>query len=215
MFARYLERVTPNLDVDGHRTEQAIREAWEQGDHRTAVTLILDAYGRETLGYLRATSRTALAEDIYAQAALDLWEGIADFRWRCTARTFFFSVARHALARHHKLSTRARKREHSFAQLAWLDEAVGLETRTPTPAHLRSEVKARVRELRERLSRDDQTLLILRIDRKMSFKDLVYVMSDTEISNAEDMAMFAARLRKRFQSAKQRLRAMMVDDGLL
>jgi hypothetical protein len=73
-----------------------------------------------------------------------------------------------------------------------------------------------MRELRERLSQDDQMLLILRVDRSMDFRELVVAMSE-EHTPIEDAAIDreAARLRKRFERIKDRLRAMAKDEGLL
>lgn len=180
------------------------------------MTLIVEAYGLETLAYLRAVTQPSVADDVYGQAVLDLWEGLKDFRWQCSARTYLFSVARNALARHHKLAGRARRREDAFARVQWLLEMVASDTRTKTPPHLRSEIKQRVRQLRESLPEDEQTLLILRIDRRLSYRELVRVMgeADAELDD-EALARAAARVRKRFQVAKNKLRELMRDDGLL
>lgn len=196
--------------------EEPIRSAWEQGDLRKTMTLIVEAYGLETLAYLRAVTQPSVADDVYGQAVLDLWEGLKDFRWQCSARTYLFSVARNALARHHKLAGRARRREDAFARVQWLLEMVASDTRTKTPPHLRSEIKQRVRQLRESLPEDEQTLLILRIDRRLSYRELVRVMgeADAELDD-EALARAAARVRKRFQVAKNKLRELMRDDGLL
>jgi len=59
-------------------------------------------------------------------------------------------------------------------------------------------------------------LLILRVDRSMDFRELVVAMSE-ESTPIEDAAIDreAARLRKRFERIKDRLRAMAKDEGLL
>ena len=47
--------------------------------------------------------------------------------------------------------------------------------RTTTALHLRSEVKDQVSRLRERLEPDEQTLLILRVDRALSWREVAHV----------------------------------------
>ena len=62
---------------------------------------------------------------------------------------------------------------------------------------------------------------MLRIDRRMSFKELAVVMHDGDaapgntVPSEAEQKKLASRLRKRFQSIKARLRRMMVEEGLL
>jgi len=195
--------------------ETAARRAWDQSDYQRTVTLMLEAHGAEVLAYVRGVSQAKLADDIYGQVVLDLWQGIRTFQWRCSVRTYLFALARHAVSRMHLIEGRAARRERAYAESTWLWELVS-QLRTPTPPYLRSEVKLRVRELRTRLSAEEQTLLVLRVDRGMSFKDLAVVMEplDRDMSGAE-VRRVAARLRKRFQTVKEKLRRMMLEEGLL
>jgi RNA polymerase sigma-70 factor (ECF subfamily) len=176
---------------------------------------VLETYGPEVHGYIRGVSRAGLADDIYGQVVLDLWADIERFKWRCEARTYLFALARNAIARVHKLSTRATRRERAYADAQWLDALIP-RSRTATPAYLRSEVKMRLRALRERLGPEEQTLLVLRVDRRMSFSELALVMSPPhEELSAGEQARIATRLRKRFEAVKKKLHRMMVEDGLL
>ena len=50
---------------------------------------------------------------------------------------------------------------------------------------------------------DGGTLLVLRVDRRMSWRDIARVMADAP---DEDLDKFAATLRKRFERVKERLR---------
>ncbi len=196
------------------------REAWESGDFPACVTKILETHGPEVIAYIRGVSSLKLADDIYGEVVLDLWSNIERFRWQCSSRTYLFALARHAVARVHKLRTRAERRERAYATATWLGDLVS-QVRTPTPPYLRSEVKLRLRSLRERLSPEEQTLLVLRIDRRMSFKELAVVMHDGDAALGKtvpceaEQKKLASRLRKRFQSIKARLRRMMVEEGLL
>jgi RNA polymerase sigma-70 factor (ECF subfamily) len=81
---------------------------------------------------------------------------------------------------------------------------------------MRTETKKRMAELRERLPVDDQTLLILRVTRKLNWKEVARVMVDapdgTEVAE-HDLDQEAARLRKRYQLVKEKLRQMALEGG--
>jgi RNA polymerase sigma-70 factor (ECF subfamily) len=62
--------------------------------------------------------------------------------------------------------------------------------------------------LRDALPIDDRTLLILRVDRNLSWYDVALAFAETpEDLSEQDRKREAARLRKRFQLIKQRLLA--------
>jgi len=76
--------------------------------------------------------------------------------------------------------------------------ALAAAARTTTVPWQRTEVKDEVSRLRESLPVDDQTLLILRIDRKMSWREIAHILGETQ----------EPALRKRFERIKERLRAL-------
>jgi RNA polymerase sigma-70 factor (ECF subfamily) len=84
---------------------------------------------------------------------------------------------------------------------------IAAELRERTVEHLRSDVKDRVRSLREHLSPDDQTLLVLRVDKDLPWRDISVVFLGAEASEA-DLTRHAAGLRKRFERIKAKLRAL-------
>jgi RNA polymerase sigma-70 factor (ECF subfamily) len=91
---------------------------------------------------------------------------------------------------------------------------VAEEVRTTTLAHLRTDVKSRFARIRETLPREDQELLVLRVDKQLAWDDLARVFCD-EAPSGEALKRESARLRKRFQSIKDRLRELMLRDGAL
>lgn len=64
---------------------------------------------------------------------------------------------------------------------------------------------------------DDQTLLILRVDRGLSWRDLALVMSDGEVGSLSEteLGSMERRVRQRFKRLKDRLRELAREDGLL
>jgi hypothetical protein len=86
--------------------------------------------------------------------------------------------------------------------------------RSSTAMHLRTEVKSEVRRLRDELSDEDQLLLALRIDKRMEWRDIAAAMGDGDLADAA-LGREAARLRKRYQLATDKLRQLARDRGLL
>jgi RNA polymerase sigma-70 factor (ECF subfamily) len=93
---------------------------------------------------------------------------------------------------------------------------VAAEVRSRTISLFRTEKKAPIVALRESLPPEDQMLLILRVDRGLAWNDLVLVFHDGEAELSEaDLKRESARLRKRFQSVKERLFQMAKARGLV
>jgi RNA polymerase sigma-70 factor (ECF subfamily) len=193
--------------------EERIREACVEGARDRAATLALEAYGREVLGFLIARLGEQAGNDVFSDVLEDLWLGLPGFAWRSSLRTWLYTLARHAIS-HHARGAR-RRREAPLDTSADLS-AVVERVRTDTAIHLRTPVKNRFRELRTQLTEEQQNLLILRIDRELSWRELVFVMCEGPPPESEDeIAKASARLRQRFQTAKDRLRALAEAEGLL
>jgi len=92
--------------------------------------------------------------------------------------------------------------------------AVVARVRTNTVDYLRSEVKTGLRALRDELPEDDRTLLVLRIDKGMGWREIAAAMSDGDLAD-DEVARETARLRKRYQLATERLRTLAHERGLL
>lgn len=85
-------------------------------------------------------------------------------------------------------------------------EAIAELVRTETHSYLRTHVKDGFTRLREALPADDQLLLVLRVDKAMTWNDIARVLNESE--EALDVALEkreAARLRQRYQTLKREL----------
>jgi len=198
------------------KLETSIRCAWAAGDYDTAATIAIREYGPEILGVLAARLRNrADASEVFSQFSEDFWKGLPRFKWRCSARVWAYKIARNAAIRYVTSAQRQPGRHIPLSEHPTLERLVE-DIRTTTLAHLRTENKSRIRELREQLSGADQEVLILRVDKRMSFRDMAIVLSDPEPPQDEDdLKREAARLRKQFQLAKERLRALAQEQGLI
>jgi RNA polymerase sigma-70 factor (ECF subfamily) len=145
----------------------------------------------------------------------DLWLGLPAFAWRSSARTWAYILARNAASRQARAPHRRQARNLTFERHVPISQLVA-DVRARTVAHRRTETKDRFRALRDRLEPEDQMLLILRVDRELSWQDLSHVMlGDDPSVTPQALAREASRLRKRFERIKTELRRMAVEEGLL
>lgn len=195
--------------------ELAIREAFEARQPALAACKALELYGDEILSFL--TSRLPApsdAREVFSNFAEDMWIGLPKFEWRCSVRTWLYTLARNAAARYMVAPHNRGARHLAISKVEDVSVVVD-RLRSSTHMYQQTSVKDQFRLLREQLSEADQTLLILRVDRGMSFRDLAIAMSGDV--NLDDAAIDkeAARLRKAFERLKVELRELAERAGLL
>ena len=83
------------------------------------------------------------------------------------------------------------------------------EVRSSSAAFLKEDARDKLEKLRRTLSPEDQTLLILRVNRELSWKEVAQVLSTAEVPVDEPA------LRKRFERVKTRLRKLAEEQGVL
>src|SRR4029077_4398333 len=91
--------------------------------------------------------------DVFSQFTEDVWRGLAGSQWQCSARVWSYTLARHAASRHIDDAQRRRRREAPLSAAGRLSE-LEQKIRTQTLAEVRTEVKSRFFELREKLPLD-------------------------------------------------------------
>jgi RNA polymerase sigma factor (sigma-70 family) len=195
--------------------EAQVREASERRDYARAITILLEEIGPKVLAFLvQRLGNVGDASEVFSMFSEDLWRALPDFEWRCTVRGYSFALARSAAIRYRKQASErpGRKLPLSEVALSQLVESV----RERTLSHLRSEVKAQMQELFKQLSEDDRALLSLRIDQNLGFRELAIAIEYAGVAPAEaELTRATARMRKRFQLLKDRLRRMADAAGLL
>jgi RNA polymerase sigma-70 factor (ECF subfamily) len=193
--------------------EARIKGACEAKDLERAATDAIAGYGPEILRYLLSLTRDEVtAGEVFSQFCENLWVGLAGFRWESTFRIWAYSLARHAWFRLLRDPHRRRERRIALSDVPSM-QAAAADVRSRTATYLRTETKDKIAELRAKLEPDDQSLLILRINRKLSWTEIARVLSDpNEQLAAKDLEKKAANLRKRFQRIKDDLRAQVGKD---
>ena len=178
------------------------KPAWSDRDHaiRTLHTnkndsagalLALETYGGEMHAFLAAAAHTAAQADAaYVELCHDVWRSFGMFRWGASLRMWLYVLAYEALLRleHGVATDRPRTCYEVDALLVRARHAA---------------VRWQYAGLRDRLDRADRALLVLRIDRNLSWKEVVEVLDLDELT-----------LRMRLDRIKSRVRMLAREANL-
>jgi RNA polymerase sigma-70 factor (ECF subfamily) len=199
------ERARYDVPVAGidPQLEARIGEALDTGDIREAATRAVRGYGPQILGYLMAVVRERdLADDAFSIFTEDLWKGLEGFRRGSSFRTWAYKLAYHAALR----VLRDPNHRRGVTLPTSMASDLAAQVRSETPMHLRTDAKTSVQRLREELTPEEQTLLVLRVDRRLEWREVAYVMG----GDAEEPA-----LRKRFERLREKLKKLALERGIL
>jgi RNA polymerase sigma-70 factor (ECF subfamily) len=190
---------------DQEQLEASLAAALAAGQLSEAATLAIRGYGPQILGYLSGLLRNdGLADEAFSRFAEDLWKGIGNFRRESSFRTWSYRVAWSAARDVQGEAFRRRGRRLETAEISQLVQ----EVRSSAALH-QEEAQDKLEKLRAKLTPEEQTLLILRINRGLSWKEVAEVMAEG------DAPVDEAALRKRFERVKTRLRKLAEDEGVL
>lgn len=198
--------------------ENEIRALWQRGELQGAAAAAVRGYGPEIYGFLVAFHRQKDdASEVFAAFTERLWRGLPGFAWQCSFRTWAYAIARNTSLTYRR---QARRRAEMYGPLPEGSQLSALEQqqRSETASYLKTQRQSRMAALRESLPREDQELLVLRVDRKLAWRDLARVLLHPEDGSSptdEVLEREAARLRKRFQIVKEQLYELGRREGLI
>ncbi len=221
-------------DVDGNvnggnvNVDADVYAAVDAGRVDDAFALVVARYGREIGGFLSARFLGADgAADAFAFFAEDVWRGLAKFRRAASLRTWLYVLARNAALRVKQAERRRAAREIPLSHAPAVD-ALEFELRAATTRWQRTDVKDHIHAIRAGLDDDDRELLVLRVDRGLSWLAIARVVhataNDVDVdgsavggSAVDDAALKrqAAALRKRFERIKARIESQARAAGVL
>ncbi len=185
--------------------EERVRELLEAGDLDGAATQAIRGLGPQVLRYLRSLLRDeAAATEAFSQFAENLWRGLPGFRAEASLRTWAFRLAFNAAVNLREEAWRVRGRRLVTGEASRIAD----EIRTRTASRVERQRQA-LEKLRQALSVEDRSLLVLRIDQGLSWAEIAEVLS------AEGRRVQVAAVTKRFERVKERLAKMARDEGLV
>jgi len=191
--------------------ESRIKHLLSQGDAGGAVAVLVQACGSEVYGYLcHIVKDEDLAHDAFSEACERALRDIAAVRDVGSMRAWFYAVARHAALR--EVKQRARRRAQPISQLS---EVLAAQVRSATLTQREAAVKDKLEELRSALTSEQQELLVLRVDRQLSWEEIARICSGEENPSEALLKRRSAACRKQFERAKDRIRELALSAGLL
>jgi RNA polymerase sigma-70 factor (ECF subfamily) len=190
--------------MDADELDARIRALLARGEADRATEKILREYGDELARYLRSMCPSeADAQEAFSRMSEELWKSLARFDSRCSVRTWCYMLARHSAI---YIRTRPRhERELLVSSIPSVQQAA-----TEMWSHsLVDAVRARdvYAEIKQALDDDDQTLLALRVDRNLAWREIALVLLGEDASDSE-VTRKSATLRKQFERVTERLREL-------
>jgi RNA polymerase sigma-70 factor (ECF subfamily) len=191
---------------DRDDVEARVRELLDREAFHEAATAAIRGYGPKILGYLRAVLREEdAAAEAYARFGEALWKGMRRFRGEASLKTWCYRLAWGEVLRLRRDPYRRRARRLESSQA----ERLAAVLRESTVPFKRTAAKDAVARLRGTLAPDEQTLLILRVNQNLAWKDVAQVFAERGQPADE------AALRKRFERITERLRKLAAAEGLV
>jgi RNA polymerase sigma-70 factor (ECF subfamily) len=185
--------------------ERRIAEALQRQDFEVALTEAIRGYGPQILGYVRSICRGSEdAGDVFAQFAEELWRALPTFRRNTTLRAFAYRLAWTAAARFYSDAYRRHRERLPTSMASRLAASIQLEHMAAVEREA-----ADLAKLRAELAPEEQTLLVLRLDRDLSWAEIADVLAE------DGRAVDQAALRKRFERLKAKIAQKAKDQGLL
>lgn len=201
-------------DEQRQALERQVRAYLDTDDTSAAATALIEGFGGEILSFLHGMLRSPdEAGEAFQLFSEQMWMSLARFRGDSSLRTWCYTIARRSAHRILRDPNRRAERAVPLSQSPQLKDMAD-RVRTITLRFLRTEAKNNISSLRDQLGEQERTLLILRIDRGLSWVEIAGILSESELDEP-GLKADATKLRKRFTRAKERLRTLAEQAGML
>src|SRR5262245_37427168 len=154
--------------------DERVRCRLRAGDTGAATTLVLRELGPEVLGFLSGVLADADADEVFSSLSERLWKSLSGFEGRCSIRTWTYVLARHELGHFRR---GMRRRHEGCVPMSELKDIIAV-ARTRTRTTMATGMQRKLRALRDALPIADRTLLILRVDRDLSWDEIALAFSE-------------------------------------
>ena len=199
-----------HVEAPAPPSEPGVRALVASGHVARATTAALHLYGAELFGFL-----AGILEDI--PAARDVYAGVGErirlylprFEWGFPLRTWTYAIARRELARYREMVGQRRVGPTSSAKPTF-----PLPDPMVTQPYRTSAIRSSVGALRSSLAPEDLELLVLRVDRRLTWRDLA-ITSLGDSASERATARESARLRERYRLIRENLTRSAIRHGML
>jgi RNA polymerase sigma-70 factor (ECF subfamily) len=184
--------------------DQEIRAFVARGEIEPAATRAVESLGPAVFGYLCSLHEEDDAKEVFSMWAEDVWRGLPAFRGDAALRTWSYRLAWHAACRFRRDAFRRRREAIPTSAASRLAASVASKSGLAPGSR-----RARLERLRAALAPDEQSLLVLRVDRELEWDEIAAILSE------EGEPVTSAALRKRFERLKEKLAAMARSERLI
>ena len=183
------------------KLESEVAECLRAGDVEGAAARVVQAFGPGVSGYLRvALTDERAARDAFSAFSQAVWEGLRRKRGERALEVWAYRLAFAAAKQLRNLSKR--RRPSQAAQRTGVRELARTRPATLEPLGVVEDAEL----LRRELSLEEQTLLTLRIDRGMDYRDIGWVLGRTATE---------ASVRRSYERMVLRLHRVAVTRGVI
>lgn len=199
--------------------EQAIKTHLERGatdDVQRAVERAIEHYGQRLCAFILGLVKDpATAADVQQDLWIAVYAHAPRFRWESSFKGWLYLLAR-------RMAIKAVQRDRQRHERAGVPLSQAAESRLA--AHLATSIamwkkddfKQRFRALRDQLSEKDRTLLVMRADQELPFREIALALAEPDENlDAAALKTRETTLMKRFQRVKQRLYQLALEAGLV
>jgi len=198
--------------------EDEVRTALARGtpeDLQRGVELAMGHYGQRLCAFvLNLAKDPAVAADVQQDLWLSVFLHAPKFRWESSLKGWLYLLARRAAI---KAAQKGVQRGRAGVPLSQAAESkLRAHMATSIAEWQKDDFKQRFRELRRKLPEKDQSLLVMRSDQEMPFREIAHALAETDETLGEaELKTREATLMKRFQRVKQRLFQLALEEGLV
>ena len=189
--------------MDRAALEADVRTRAESGDFTGAAGALVKGYGPEIVTYLSGVLRTSddNLREAFAVFCEDVCRGIRSFRFESSVRTWTYVIANRAALKHMRSARQHARRFDGPADV----EKIAAMVHTTTVEYMRTTNHDKLAEAREKLDPEERTILILRVDRQLPWREIALVMSEDGLTG-EALRLREQALRKKFETVKRHVR---------
>ena len=205
-------------DTTDAAIEEQVREALAKNtaaDLERGVELAVTHYGERLCAYiLNQVKDPAVAADVQQELWLSVFKHAPRFRWESSFKGWLYLLARRASIRASMKGQQLGRQGVPLSQAA--ESKLKAHLQTSIAEWQKDDFKQRFRALRRKLPEKDQTLLVMRADQELPFRDIVHALAEPDETLADgELKTREATLMKRFQRVKQRLYQLALEEGLV
>jgi len=172
--------------------EDEAREALARGDHREALTVLMQAYGRDLHRHCYQVLRDRdLADDVQQTVFVEAYRDLPGFAGRSSLRTWLYGIARHRCLDAMKIGARWRRR---FVRVEPLPDPADERPRADDALAESGQVGALVAALAS-LPIDTRIAVLLRYREGMTFEEIGAVCREKPATVQARVARALPRLR--------------------